>query len=154
MRVAGGGLDLDHIGAEVGQDGTGGGDERPVRHLDHTNTFKWARHVPSPLDGDDSMQEGSPLVPGDNLCGLGGYVLFPLLVGPAAPSTGARVDLVDLVDQTPGQRGGGVDAGPAEGEERHAMAAHPPGDARRAAGTGDEPEAHLGQRRPRSRAGR
>ena len=48
LRVTGGGLDLDHIGAQVGQDGTGRGDERPVRHLDHTNTFKWARHFPSP----------------------------------------------------------------------------------------------------------
>ena len=44
LRVTVGGLDLD----EIGQRGTGRRDERPVRHLNDSDTFQWTRHARVP----------------------------------------------------------------------------------------------------------
>ena len=88
----------------------------------------------------------------------------PPRVGPGAPSrlprlleprrpTRARELAVrlsdrhdDLVDEAPRQRRRGVDAGPAQRQRGGALAADAAGDARRAAGAGDQAEAELGQR--------
>ena len=51
----------------------------------------------------------------------------------------------DLVDEAPRQRRRGVDAGPAERQRGGALAADAAGDARRAAGAGDQPEPELGE---------
>ena len=58
----------------------------------------------------------------------------------AASTASAR----DLVDEAPRQRRRGVDARAAERQRGRALAADAPGDARRAAGAGHEPEASSG----------